>query len=562
MARIRLKLLGGFTAQRADGTAIMLPTRKTEALLAVLACRPGEKRQREWLMALLWGDRGDVQARHSLNQALTSIRRACDGTLLLVTERDGVTLDGATVEIDVAELRRQAGSGSLAALRAAAALYRGPLLDGLRLREAGFEEWLGQERRELHDLTTALLVDLAEQEAAGGDREAAAAVLDRALALDPLNEALHRRVIRLHLDDGAYNAAIRHSRQCAELLKRELATVPEPATTALHRQALAALAKAPVLARPTAPVESAPCPAAAADAPAESAGLPAERRRPSIAVMPFGGAGPGLARDELADGLAHDIICRLAKLRSLFVIARGSVFALGERGIGAEEAGRLLKVDYVVSGSVRRQGNGIAVIIELAETATGTIIWTDALHRKVDDTLMILDELGNRIVAAIAGEIEQAERNRAVLKPPSSLDAWEAYHRGLWHMYRFNAADNDEAHHFFAMAARLDPTFARAYAGLSFTHFQNAFLFRRHERGPESDRAFETAGQGLIIDDRDPGVHWAMGRALWLRGRPDQALVELDTAVDLSPNFALGHYQLAFVQCQTGDPRAAIASAD
>jgi TolB-like protein/Tfp pilus assembly protein PilF len=289
---------------------------------------------------------------------------------------------------------------------------------------------------------------------------------------------------------------------------------------------------------------------------------PAERRRPSIAVMPLAGAMPGVVRDELADGLTHDIICRLAKLRSLFVIARGSVFALGEQGVGAAEAGRLLKVDYLVSGSVRRQGNGIAVIIELAETATGTIIWTDTLHRKVDDTLMILDELGNRIVAAIAGEIEQVERNRAVLKPPSSLDAWEAYHRGLWHMYRFNAADNDEAHHFFAMAVRLDPTFARAYAGLSFTHFQNAFLFRRHERGPESDRAFETAGQGLIIDDRDPGVHWAMGRALWLRGRPDQALVELDTAVDLSPNFALGHYQLAFVHSQSGDPRAAIASAD
>src|SRR5690242_11802087 len=133
MARIRLRLLGSFAAERADGTAIMLPTRKTEALLAVLACRPGEKRQREWLMTLLWGDRGDVQARHSLNQALTSIRRACDGIPLLVAERDAVTLDGAAIEIDVALLRRPAGNGGLEALRAAAQLYRGPLLDGLRL---------------------------------------------------------------------------------------------------------------------------------------------------------------------------------------------------------------------------------------------------------------------------------------------------------------------------------------------------------------------------------------------------------------------------------------------
>jgi hypothetical protein len=87
----------------------------------------------------------------------------------------------------------------------------------------------------------------------------------------------------------------------------------------------------------------------------------------------------------------------------------------------------------------------------------------------------VLDEIGNRIVASVASEIEMIERNRAILKPPNSLDAWEAHHRGLWHMYRFTQADNEQARHFFEMALRLDPTFARAHAGLSFTHFQSAF---------------------------------------------------------------------------------------
>ena len=111
------------------------------------------------------------------------------------------------------------------------------------------------------------------------------------------------------------------------------------------------------------------------------------------------------------------------------------------------------------------------------------------------------------------------------------------------------------------MAVRLDPTFARAYAGLSFTHFQNAFQGWA-EREPEIDRAFEAAGQSLMADDRDPAAHWAMGRALWLRGRHDQSVVELEQAIDLSPNFALGHYTLAFVHSQAGDPSAAIASSD
>ena len=267
------------------------------------------------------------------------------------------------------------------------------------------------------------------------------------------------------------------------------------------------------------------------------------------------------ARGGPADALAHDVITRLAQLRSLFVIAQGTVFALHERRIGPEEAGRMLNVDYVVSGSVRRNGKRLTVTVELTETRTARIVWAEIFNEQAADALRVLDEIGNRIVASIASEIETIERNRAILRPPSSLDAWEAHHRGLWHMYRFSKADNERARQFFEMAVRLDPTFARAYAGLSFTHWQNAFQGWA-ERGPETDRAFETAGQSLLADDRDPAAHWAMGRALWLRGGHDQSVVELERAIDLSPNFALGHYTLSFVQSQAGDPHAAIASSD
>jgi TolB-like protein len=262
-----------------------------------------------------------------------------------------------------------------------------------------------------------------------------------------------------------------------------------------------------------------------------------------------------------ADGLAHDVITRLAKLRILFVIAQGTVFALRERHVAPEEAGRMLNVDYVVSGSLQRHGQRLTVTVELVETRTARIVWAEVFNHKADDAFLVLDEIGNRIVASIAHEIETTERNRAILRPPNSLDAWEAHHRGLWHMYRFSQADNEWAQHFFETAVRLDPTFARAHAGLSFTHFQNAFQGWA-ERGPEIDRAFDAAGQSLMVDDRDPAAHWAMGRALWLRGSQDQSVLELEQAIDLSPNFALGHYTLAFVHSQGGDPRAAIKFSD
>ncbi len=559
MAAIRLALLGTFGAS-CDGRPLALPTRKAEALLAFLACRPGGAHQRDRLTALLWGDRADAQARHSLSQTLLSLRRALgDRSEMLVAERDSVALAEGAAEIDVMQFRRHATDQDAAALRAALALYRGPLLDGFGLRAAGFEEWLAEERSQLHALAIDAALRLADCSA--GDDAAAAGALNRALALDPLSEEVHRRLMRLSLERGAYNEAIRQYRRCVELLRRELDTAPEPTTTALHRQALEALKTATISVSPIVP--GAPVQAPAPDRPSA--------RRASVAVMPFldpagppGISGPaGSARAGLAGGLTHDVITRLAKLRSLFVIAQGTVFALAEKGIDTAQAGEILGVDYVAGGSIARHADRIVIGVELVDCPNAHIVWTDSFEFRPDDTFEVLERIGNAIVAAIAGEIEAAERNRAILRPPNSLDSWQALHRGLWHMYRFTAEDNARAHRFFQMSVRLDPTFSRAHAGLSFTHFQNAFLLRpQGEREREIGCAIDAAAQALIADDRDPAAHWAMGRALWLQGRLDQSMAELEAATELSPNFALAQYSLAFHHSQAGDARAAIGLAD
>lgn len=286
-----------------------------------------------------------------------------------------------------------------------------------------------------------------------------------------------------------------------------------------------------------------------------------EVRRVAVAIMPFSELSGMILPGGPADALVYDLITRLAKLRSLRVIAQGSVFALRDRRVAPEEAGRLLGVDYVVSGSVQRRGKHLVIGVELAETRGSRIVWAETFDQVADDTFQVLDEIGDCIVASVDREIETMERNRAILKPPNSLDAWEAHHRGLWHMYRFTKTDNDLARHFFEMALRIDPTYSRAHAGLSFTHWQNAFQGWAERQG-ETERAYGAAAQSLTADDRDPAAHWAMGRALWLRNRQDQSLDELELAVELSPNFAAGHYSLAFVHSQMGDPEAAIAASD
>jgi DNA-binding SARP family transcriptional activator len=544
---VELRLLGPMTLRR-DGVALALPSsRKLRALLAYLAVAPHPV-TRSRLCELLWDVPNDP--RGELRWCLSKLRRMLDepGRRRVETGGDSVRLELSDCFVDVAEIACATDQGMEALdedrLHALTRLFAGEFVDGMEIdRSPHFNAWLEAERRRYRGQHVAILEHLVRR----AQSDCVFGHLEKWLQLAPFDQRVHETLLQTLARYGRLPEGEKHLAATAQLFESEgLDPAPlQESWRAARAQAAAAGATA---------TRSARAPASQHSAIAHPAS-----RRASIAVMPF--AGRAGLRVGYADGLVHDVITRLAKLRSLFVIAQGTVFALHERNIDAEAAGRTLNVDYIVSGWVQTDGPNVTVAVELTETQNARIVWADVFTRKLDDAFLVLDEIGNRIVASIASEIETAERNRAILKPPSSLDAWEAFHRGLWHMYRFERADNDRARQFFEMAVRLDPTFARAYAGLSFTHWQSAFQGWA-PRAQEIDRAFEFAGQSMMADDRDPAAHWAMGRALWLRGRQDESIVELETAVDLSPNFALGHYSLAFVHAQGGDAQLAIRSAD
>lgn len=549
---LHLRLLGPPAVLR-DGAALALPgSRKLRALLGYLAMAPRPV-GRGRLCELLWDVPNDP--RGELRWCLSKLRGLLDepGRRRVVADGDTVALDLAGCGVDAIEVAAAEAAGvdglDSAGLRSLLGLFGGEFLDGLALDRCPlFDSWLLAQRRRFRTAHGAVLERLAALLPAGSD--AAVAALDAWLELAPTDMRAHLALLAALAARGQQGACDAQLASAARLFASEgldFAPVRDA-----WRAAGVASAPRSALAIPAAA-------AATAEAPAATAG-----RRASLAVMPFEVmpvGEPGGARGGLADGLTHDIITRLARLRSLFVIARGSVFALAEQGVGRAEAARRLDVDYVAGGTVRHHRDRIEVSVELAEVPSARIVWAETFEHAPDGALAVLDAIGDRIVASIASEVEAAERNRALLKPPSSLDAWGAYHRGLWHMYRFTREENAQARQFFEMAVRLDPTFGRAHAGLSFTHWQSAFQ-QWEDRDIEAGRAFAAAREGLQVDDRDPAVHWAMGRALWLRGSRDESVAELERAVDLSPNFALGHYALSFVHSQSGDPAVAIGSSD
>ena len=153
MAALHISLFGGFAARLASGELLPLKGRKTQALVAYLALKAGQSCSREELVGLLWGDRGEQQARSSLRQSLSELRKALGSgdNSPLIAARDAISLAAKAVRVDVKEFERLIDDGTPTALEQAAELYRGDLLDGIGVHDAAFENWLRDERRRLNE---------------------------------------------------------------------------------------------------------------------------------------------------------------------------------------------------------------------------------------------------------------------------------------------------------------------------------------------------------------------------------------------------------------------------
>jgi TolB-like protein len=278
----------------------------------------------------------------------------------------------------------------------------------------------------------------------------------------------------------------------------------------------------------------------------------AEVAKPSIAVLPFrllGDAGPYAA---VAEALPDELIIDLARLRWLFVTARGSSFRLRASDTDMGEIGRLLGIRYCLTGTVEILGKTLVVSVELVDTRDAGIVWAERFAGSLDDVHRVREEIRSSVLAALEIRIPQHEAALARLTVTEDLDAWSAYHLGLQHMYRFNRQDNAAASALFQQAVARDPGFARAHAGLSFVHFQTAFLKNTDDLAHEINQAKQFAARALELDAIDPFVNFTMGRTYWLVGDLEGGLPWLERATALSPNYAQGIYARAWTETLAG----------
>lgn len=288
---------------------------------------------------------------------------------------------------------------------------------------------------------------------------------------------------------------------------------------------------------------------------------PSPQARPSIAILPFHGLGVSSAVSLIVEALPSDLITALSRLHWLFVIARGSSFRFRAPDTNLDDVRAALNVRYCLAGIVEISGGTLSISVELSDTGDRGIVWADQFRGSID----AVHEIRERIIAAVTSAIEvripDHEAQRALLRSPEQLDAWSAYHLGLRHMYRFNRSDNEIAAGLFTRAIGLEPEFARAYAGLSFTHFQTAFL--RYENDSDSARRAERyAAACLERDPLDPFGHFTMGRALWLNDDLEGSLPWLAQANALNPNYAQARYSTGWAEALLGSADASHRNID
>lgn len=530
---LQLKLFGHFELTGPEGR-VAFPSAKLSACLAYLAMAR-KPVPRAAITELLWGSHFEEQARQNFRQALARLRKAI-GSDAIQADDQTVQLLPESAESDVRRFEALVEDGSIAALRAAAALLDGDLLAGIDLKEPAWEDWLSAERRRFGSIACDVLEKLGRMELEQRQPAEALRHAEASIRRDIFREDAHRLAIRAFAALGRRSEAMKHYQHLAERLKQELGTTPEAATRQAYDQVRLDGGPAP---------EQPP---------------PAQPRKPSIAVLPFANLSNDAEQDYFIDGVVDEIINALSRFSWLFVIARSSSFTYKGRTVDAKQVGRELGVRYVLEGSVRKAGNRLRISGQLIEATTGATLWADRIEGGLEDVFELQDMVTSHVVGAIAPRLEQVEIERARRKPTASLDAFDHYLRGQAEVVKWTREGNDAALAHFYRAVELDPDFASAFGMAARCYSQRKALMGGVDPLAESAEVKRLVRRAVELGRDDPVALSTAGIAIgYVVGDLDAGVALLEESIHLSPNFAQGWFFCGWTHGWRGEADPAIS---
>ena len=258
--------------------------------------------------------------------------------------------------------------------------------------------------------------------------------------------------------------------------------------------------------------------------------------RSSIAVLPFINMSADPEQEYFCDGISEEIINSLVQLKNLRVIARTSVFSFKGKNIDVREIGKILNVNNLLEGSVRKSGNRLRITTQLIKVSDGSHLWSSRYDRILEDVFAIQEDIAENVATSLKGFITSKEKE-AIRRPETNFEAYEYYLKGrqLFHQLFLK-----EAKKMFEKAIELDSEYASAYAGLADVH---SWLFE-WEGSKDSDLAAaeKNSLKALSLAPNLAESHAARGFVLSLASRYDEGEKEFKEAILLNPNFFDAYY--------------------
>jgi len=333
----------------------------------------------------------------------------------------------------------------------------------------------------------------------------------------------------------------------------------------------------------------------AASAPAAREPAPALPDKPSIAVLPFSNMSTDPEQEHFADGMTEDLITDLSKVSGLFVVARNSTFAYKGRQVDVRDVARDLGVRYILEGSVRKAGDRVRINVQLIDAADGGHLWAERHDGTVANVFELQDEVGAKVVSALAVTLKRGEENALSRVHTHNLEAFELFVRAKATPFPPVPERLQLAREMFERVIEMDPTFAGGYAGLAWILGFEA-LFAHRDASAQVDRAVELSRKAIEIDrafslsylalglamvqkhghdaavaalreaiaqqPNDADAHTYLGLGLGLAGAADEGITSIEYALRLNPQFVNGPYLnlLGFMQLLAGRYDAAVAS--
>ena len=236
------------------------------------------------------------------------------------------------------------------------------------------------------------------------------------------------------------------------------------------------------------------------------------------------------------------------------------------KAVDVRKVGRELGVRYVLQGSIRRAGERVRVSVQLIDALTGTHRWAERYDRQIEDVFAVQDEVARTIVAILAAHVNKAEIERTLNKPPETWQAYDYYlravtaHASVWSSYK--AAELYDARRLLRQSIAIDPSYARAYARLAFSHVTAWVnpLDGDYLNPAALDQAYQLARQAVQLDPNLPQARAQLGHILVRRREHEAALAEFERAMALNPNFTDWRFGEALIY--TGEPARAVEAVE